>query len=211
MSDRVKKRAYSSPIREEQAAQTRARIVEAADELFRETSYARTTIKQIAEAAGVAPDTIYAAFGTKARVLTGIIDARLAGGSKVSNVMERPEALRIRDEPDPRKQIEMFAKDMAGLLERTGPIFEVMRSAASVDEELAPIYREMEGYRLRNMRTLAGWLEANGGLNRGPEEAAELIWTLVSPDVHRLLRGIRGWSRTRYARWLSDSLQRLLA
>ena len=74
----VKKRSYSSAVRKEQAAQTRARILEAAGELFESNGYARTTIAAIAERAGVAADTVYAIFGNKARVLTALIDVRLA-------------------------------------------------------------------------------------------------------------------------------------
>src|SRR5689334_3288248 len=111
MTDPVKKRAYSSAVRREQAAQTRARIVEAAGTLFATHGYARTTIRQIADAADVAVDTVYSVFGTKARVLTALIDARLAP-SGVANVMERPEALAVRDETDQRRQIHLFALDM---------------------------------------------------------------------------------------------------
>jgi len=44
----------------EQAARTRWLIVEAAAELFVADGYARTTVKTIAERAGVAPDTMRA-------------------------------------------------------------------------------------------------------------------------------------------------------
>ncbi|HZU80489.1 MAG TPA: helix-turn-helix domain-containing protein, partial [Acidimicrobiales bacterium] len=59
------RRSYRSAVREEQAAATRARIVEAAAELFGADGYGRVTIRRIAEHAGVAPDTVYAIFGSK--------------------------------------------------------------------------------------------------------------------------------------------------
>src|ERR1035437_7106973 len=62
MSKPVKKRAYSSPVRQEQAALTRARILEAAGDLFVSRGYARTTIRQIADAANVSVDTVYVVF-----------------------------------------------------------------------------------------------------------------------------------------------------
>jgi len=58
MAKPVKKRAYTSALRTEQAARTRRLIVEAAAELFVSAGYARTTIKEIALHAGVAPDTV---------------------------------------------------------------------------------------------------------------------------------------------------------
>ncbi len=68
----VKKRSYSSAVREENAAQTRVRILEAAGDLFALNGYARTTIREIADWANVAVDTVYAVFGNKARVLTAL-------------------------------------------------------------------------------------------------------------------------------------------
>src|SRR5215475_10600041 len=100
MTDPVKqKRSYSSTVRQEQAALTRARITDAARELFVGQGYGRTTIKAIAEAAGVAPDTVYATFGSKVRVLTAVLDAGLAPPGV--HVMDRAEEQAARDDPDP--------------------------------------------------------------------------------------------------------------
>ena len=164
MTRSVKRRGYDSPVRQEQAAQTRARIVEAAGELFEAHGYARTTVRQIAEGAGVAVDTVYATFGAKPRVLTALIDDRLAGGTSVANVMERPEALAVRDEVDQRRQIALLAHDLADVVSRVGPVFEIMRTAASVEPAMAEVYAEMQGYRLENMRHAIRWIAARGPL-----------------------------------------------
>jgi AcrR family transcriptional regulator len=185
--------------------------VEAAAALFEEQGYGRTTVKQIAAAAGVAPDTVYATFGTKARVLTALIDARLAPPTTgVSNVMDRVEAQAISTETDQREQLRLFARDMTNVLARVGPVYEIMRTASSVDPEMADVFAEMEGYRANNIRRAAGWIEANGPLRVDVERAAEIMWTLASPDVGRMLRGRRGWSDDDYADWLCDTLTRTL-
>ncbi|MGE0796247.1 MAG: TetR family transcriptional regulator, partial [Acidimicrobiia bacterium] len=54
MANSVKKRSYSSPVRQEQAALTRRRILDAAGELFAARGYARSTVKAVAERANVA-------------------------------------------------------------------------------------------------------------------------------------------------------------
>src|SRR5512134_2841628 len=104
MSKPVKKRSYRSDIRTQQSALTKAAIVDAAADLFISEGYARTTIRAIAERGGVAPDTVYATFGTKVRVLTAVIDARLAPPG-VDNVMDRPEAQAVREQPDKSEQL----------------------------------------------------------------------------------------------------------
>ena len=210
MVSKVKRRRYESPVRQEQAAQTRARIVTAAGDLFEEHGYARTSIRQIAEAAEVAPDTVYATFGSKPRVLTAVIDERLRGGHGVGNVMERPDVLAVRDEPDQARQIELLAESLSLVVEQVGPVFEMMRAAAAVEPAMADVYAEMQGYRLRNMTVAIGWLRANGPLRMSDAQAAETLWTLAAPDAARQLREARGWSRKRYAAWLGDTLARTL-
>lgn len=204
------KRTYESPVRQEQAAQTRARIVDAAAACFESKGYPRTTIREIAERAGVAAETVYATFKSKTRVLTAVIDDRLAAGTGVGNVMERPDALAVRDETDQRRQIEMLAADLTGVLERVGPVFEMMRTAASTEPAMAAVYGEMQTYRLRNMATAIGWIEARGPLRLPADLAAETLWIVAAPDTGRLLRDGRGWTREQHARWMADVLTRTL-
>ena len=202
----VNKRAYSSPVREEQAALTRARILSAAADLFVSDGFARTTIRRIAEAAQVAPDTVYAVFGSKARVLTALIDLRLAPSSGVSNVLERTEALAVRDETDQRRQIHLFARDMASIATRVRPVYEILRTASAAEPAMAAIRSEMDAYRLRNMHQAAQWIAARGPLRTDVERAGEIIWTVASPDVSRMLCDDRGWTEDQYAQWLEDTL-----
>ena len=210
MSKPVKRRPYSSALRQEHAAQTRARIVEAAGTLFASHGYARTTIRQIADAAGVAPDTVYAVFGTKARVLTALIDARLAPEAGVDNVMDRTEARAVREEPDQRRRIHRFALDMAAVSTRVRPVYEMLRTASAVEPEMAAVFAEMDGHRLANMRRAADWLAAGGPLRIDMDRAAETIWSLASPDVARMLCDGRAWTERQYADWLEDALVRIL-
>jgi AcrR family transcriptional regulator len=209
MARAVKRRTYRSPTRERQAAETRARIVEAAATLFEAQGYGRTSIREIAEAAGVVPDTVYAIFSSKIRVLTAIIDARLAPAGE-PNLMERPEALTVRDEPDQRRKLELFAKDLNVVFARVGPVYEILRTAAAVEPGAAEVYAEMNRYRFANLSNVAGWLAEGGELRVDVPRAAEIIWGLASPELARMFKTLRGWSDDDYAEWLADSLARSL-
>jgi AcrR family transcriptional regulator len=206
----VHKRAYSSAIRQENAAQTRARILEAAGDLFLAKGYARTSVREIAEAANVAADTVYAVFGAKARVLTALIDRRLAPAAGVDNVFDRPEAQAVHEERDQRRQLHLFARDIAVISTHVRPVFEILRTASAVEPEMAAVYAEMDSYRLRNMRQVAGWIAERGPLRFDTERAAEIIWTLTSPDVARMLCDGQGWTQEEYAEWLEDTMVRTL-
>ena len=205
MSNPVKKRSYKSIVRREQAARTRSLIIDAAAELFTTQGFARTTIRAIAELAGVAPDTVYAIFGSKVRVLTALIDARLAPPG-VANVMDRPEARTMRDEPDQRRQLRLFAQDIAALSTRVRPIYEVLRTAGAVEDEVRDVFTEMEQHRLANMRRVAQWVARRGPLRVDTARAAEIVWVLASPDVARMCCDVRGWSEAEHAAWLEEML-----
>ncbi len=205
MAKPVKKRAYTSALRTEQAARTRRLIVEAAAELFVSAGYARTTIKEIALHAGVAPDTVYAIFGTKVRVLTAVLDLRLAPGGE-ENILETDQPRAMRDEPDQCRQLRMFAWDIAAISARIRPIFEVLRTAAAVEPEVEEVFAEMEQHRLAHMRQVAAWLARRGPLMVSRNRAGEIIWTLTSPDVGRMLCDVQGWSQAEHATWLEGTL-----
>jgi AcrR family transcriptional regulator len=59
---------------ERRKAQTRSRISEAADRLFRERGYAQTSVEDIAREADVAVRTIYLHFESKAAILLAYVD-----------------------------------------------------------------------------------------------------------------------------------------
>jgi AcrR family transcriptional regulator len=203
-------RRYSSAVRDEQAARTRARILEAASQLFLERGYARTTMKDIADLAGVARDTVHATFGGKARVLTALIDRRLVPDGSAASARQRPDALAIRRETDQRTQIEMFARFVSGISTELRPVFEILRTASAVEPEMADVFAEMDRYRMRNMQTYARWIAARGPLRVSTRKAGEIIWALASPDVGRMLCDELGWTQAQHARWLADTLTRTL-
>ena len=167
-------------------------------------------MKDIAVQADVARDTVHAIFGSKARVLTALIDHRLVPDGSVTNVTQLPEALAIKDEVDQRKQIGLFAKFIAGISTELRPVFEILRTASAVEPEMAKVFEEMDQFRMNNMRTYASWIAARGPLRVSTRQAGEIIWALASLDVARMLCDELGWTESQHARWLSETLIRTL-
>ena len=164
----------------------------------------------IADQAGVARDTVHAVFGGKSRVLTALIDTRLVPEGGVANVTETPEAQAIKAEIDPHAQIELYSAWIARMSTRLRPVFEILRTASAVEPDMAAVFAEMDRYRLKNMQVYARWFAARGPLRVSTKRAAEIIWTLSSPDVARMLCDELGWSEAEHARWLADTLVRSL-
>ena len=82
-------RRYTSPKRQEQARATRRAIVEAARALFLARGYAGTTIDAVAGEAGVAVQTVYAAFGSKAQILKTVLDVAVVGDDAPVPLVDR--------------------------------------------------------------------------------------------------------------------------
>ncbi|MGH7685572.1 MAG: helix-turn-helix domain-containing protein [Candidatus Dormibacteria bacterium] len=208
MAEPVKRR-YNSPLREQQRRQTRLRILDAASRLFLEHGYPATTMEAVAADAGVATDTVYAAFSTKRALLKEVMDVTVAGDDRDLKVYEREDAQAMRRDTDQRHQIVGFAAGVTSRMERVRPLDDVMRSAAAVDAEVAALRRDVQlRQRREGMQMFVSSLTANGPLRDGlqVDDAISITWTLTSPEVHRLLRVDSGWTIERYVRWLTATL-----
>jgi len=206
------RRRYDSVLRQEQARQTRARILDAAQTLFSERGYANTTMEAIAGGARVATDTVYATFRNKQGVLHALLDVRVAGDELPIGVLDREGPQAVRLDRTQAGQIARFTEDVTGILERARPVDDIMRGAAAVDPDIAALRTRMQEGRYDNMRQLVSWLTANGPLRDGmsEEDAAAIAWAVASPEVHGLLRVGRGWTQERYREWLAATMTRTL-
>lgn len=206
------KRKYESSRRQAQARETRRQIAEAARSLFFERGYSGTTIDAIALAAGVASETVYSIFGSKRKVLSHLMDISIGGDDQPIRLLDRPEPQAVLQDTDQRYQVMMFSKGITDILARAAQLFEVMRSAAMTEKEIADLLQNLLRERLENMTTFATHLASNGGLHEGMDipMAGEMVWTLTSPEVFLLLTRDRNYSNERYATWLEVTLTRLI-
>lgn len=213
MPDAVNRRAYNSPVRREQARRTRAAVVQAAHRRFLSDGYATTTLAAVAREAGVSVDTVYAVFGNKRGLLDAVMDVNVGGDDEPVAVLDREGPQRMRAAPDQRTQLALFATGLAGELERMRPLDDVLRSAAAADPEVAAARHEQNDVqRHAAMTAIVGWIRARGPLRAGLDDAtaADVLWTLTSPEVHHMLLSTRGWTRAQYETWLRETLERSL-
>jgi AcrR family transcriptional regulator len=205
-------RPYASALRAEQARQTRARMLDAAQRVFGDRGYASSTIEAIASEAGVAVDTVYAGFGSKRGLLSALMDVRVGGDDEPIDLLDRSGPQGVRREPNQRRQLEAFAKDITLVIERARPVDDIMRGAAAVDSEISALRAGIQEQRFQNMLRFVSWVTANGPLRGGmsEEEAAAIVWSVTSPEMQRLLRVDRAWTMEHYAEWLGETLTRTL-
>ena len=210
--EQVKPRRYDSSRRKEAAAQTRSSILAAARELFVSRGYGTTTVAAIAERAGVAQDTVYAAVGTKPAIFRSLIESALSGRDEPVPGAQREYAAQMRAIADVREKLAIYAAAVTAIQGRLAPLSVALRAAASANPELARLWREISERRARNMRDLADDLATTGQLRADVErdEIADVIWTMNSSEYYALLVLERGWTPERFQRWLLDAWTRLL-
>lgn len=97
MNDKVKgSRPYNSERRAAKAAENRSAILQAARELISDNGYRGTSIAQIAKAAGVAVDTVYASVGRKPQLMRELLETALSGSDSTVPGPERDYVTAMR-------------------------------------------------------------------------------------------------------------------
>lgn len=205
------RRRYDAPRRRAAAEQRRRAIVDAARRLFVERGYAATTMAAIAAAAGVSHETVYAAFGPKPALFRHLVEVALSGTEAPVPAQERDIVRQVRAEPDPARICDLFARAVRQLLERLGPLFEVLTDGARTDPELKAFADELAARRAGHMRLFAADLAAAGGLREGlsVETAGDVVWVMNSPEFFLLCVRGRGWTPEFFEQWLADAWKRL--
>jgi len=211
MAEPVKRR-YDNSRRQAQVRATRLTVIEAAKRLFTEHGYVVTTIDAIAEAAQVPLPTVYRLFGSKRALLAAVLDTSFGGDDQPVEFGDRPAVRAARAEPDPAKMVTAFARIMREFMERSSAIQHVLATAAQVDAEAAELLADIRRQRHTGQSRIVAALDARGALDPDLDktEAADIVYALLSPEVHRILTVERGWSADRYERWIARSLSTLL-
>ncbi len=201
-SDPVKTRSYDSSRRRAQADQTRRAIVGAARDLFIGRGYGRTTIGDIAEAAGVSSETIYGAFGNKATLLHRAWDITIGGDDTDVVFHERPQVKAIRSEPDLTRRLMMHAAFFTETAQRIAPFQLMVQAAAGADPAAAAMQEEMGRQRLAGMTVMASDAAATGQLAVSEAECRDLIWSMTDGVLWHRLVNERQWTNEQFADWL---------
>jgi AcrR family transcriptional regulator len=198
------RRRYQGAGRQFAAQATRDSILRAARSLFAERGFARTTIEAIAAQAEVAPQTVYAAFGSK-----------LAIAREFRFLLEREADIpkrfqKMLAERDPSRQMELAASIGRYVSERHGDVYELFTE--SKEPELAAVRKELLDAQRYGMRLLVDRLVETGALRPGLnlEDAVSILCAVSSLELYRKLVTHSGWTPAHFERWLAASLKQLV-
>ncbi|MFF3816470.1 TetR/AcrR family transcriptional regulator [Streptomyces bluensis] len=200
------RRRYDSLRRTTQAQQTRAEIADAARRLFVGQGWARTTVRAVAQEAGVSVPTVYAAYGNKTGLARALADAAdlTADASRMLAELEAPTA-------DPRRQLAAMAGYDRRLFERAGDVIMLIREAGRTEPELASAYRDgRERGDETRVRVFSSWPADILREGLDVRTAVDVYAALCTVDVYATLTTERGWSPEQVERWWSEALAREL-
>jgi AcrR family transcriptional regulator len=206
-------RAYDNRHRAEQALANQRRVLDAAHRELLDKGYADTTIAGVAEAAGVSVQMIYKTFGSKAALAKRLYDVTLVGDEDPIPLAQHPEIQAIIAEPDPRRKLAMYAALGRKLIERLGPLIQVLLQGAKAgDTELGEFASTTARERLNGVSGIVGQLDAVGALRPGlgVDRARDILWTLIAIEVYDLLVIERGWSLDEWQAWVAETSAALL-
>jgi AcrR family transcriptional regulator len=203
------KRPDGQGLRHEQVELTERRIVEAAQRLFVERGYAAATLAEVAEAAGVAPRTVYVRFGTKARLLDRCMGASVVGDLGSTPLLQRPEMLAMFDSPRLEDRISGFVQMGTAIMRRTGPLLVVAAQAAAIEPEIAALEQGGMHRALGDLEAFAKALDADGLLPPGLDVdlVTNVLWTCAGPRAVISAITDRGWSPAQFSTWLETVLR----
>ena len=202
----VKRRPYRTTIRRGDAP---ALICEAAHRLFSTKGYLATSIEDIAAEAGVARPTIFTAVGPKSTILRLVVDQALAGDDDPVPIAQRPWWREAIDEPDAVRSIQLAARNMCLINQRSAPVLRALETAASVDAEAGEVWDRFQRQRHDGLNEFAAALSRKTDRLRYDEATmTDTLW-MLTPDAYLRLVRDAGWPLERFQDWLTDVLLRV--
>jgi AcrR family transcriptional regulator len=202
------KRRYEAPIRREQSALTRRRILDAAAAAFAASGWAGTTVADVARAAGVTPQAVHLSVGAKPALLVAAVAHAVAG--------DEPDVpLRQRRSFGPAfapgvtaaGRAAAFAAGSRAVYQRAGALFLVLAQAAPADQAVQNLWRSAREARLADCRDLVRLASPSAVAD---DRTVDVVFVLSGPGVYADLTGDRGWPAAAYEQWLTTALAPLL-
>jgi len=196
------KRRYDGRSRQAAAAGTRERICNAAEAGFLRDGYARTSIRAVAGAAGVAERTVYLSYPNKPALLDAVIlrAIRASGAEGLGTILAAPAV----------ELLPRLAKANAALMARAARLIALGEAASLMDAELRP-FRERAHESLRTAYAQIAASLGRAGLLRVEEgEAAATLYAIANESTYLRMTESAQMTLGRYSDWLEETLLALL-
>jgi AcrR family transcriptional regulator len=204
------RRRYDSSRRQADALARQQRVLEAATELFLEQGYGATSIDQIAAAAGVSSQSIYATFESKAGILERAVHLARTGDA-AGSVSASSQGAAVLGQPDLLGRCRAIAALLRKVYDRSAALTALVEQASASDPALADLHARFRVQRRAAVDALSADVptkDLRSGRTRA--EALDAMTFLAAAHTYTELVDGMGWTPARYERWLADALYRLV-
>ena len=199
-------RTYRSELREQQAERTRQLIAAAARARFVAKGWAGTSVRSVAEQAGVSEATVYHVYGSKAGLATSLIDA-----AEQSADLHRAVAELRERAGDPAGQLRAFVSFDRRLFELGGDVMRILVEGQRQHPDLGAAYEEGRGRGDRERRKVfASWPAAVWRAGIDTDRATAVYGVTVSLQSFDTATLEYGWSPDEVENWWHSTLAELL-
>jgi AcrR family transcriptional regulator len=203
-------RRYDASRRRAQAEERQRRVLEAATELFLDRGYGATSIDEIARAADVSPQSVYATFESKAGLLERAVNLARSGDPE-GRGRDLPDAATLAQEVDLRTRCRRTAALLRRMYDGSAALMAIVERASAVDPALAELHERFRTQRRRSVEELSADVPAKAfrkGLTR--RDAGDAMAFLAAAHTYTELVDGMGWTPARYESWLGDALYQVL-
>ncbi len=164
----------------------------------------------VAKGAGVATQTMYFSFGSKASLLQEVMVAKRTGPGESTKVTAHEWFAEAMAASDQRRSLALGVEGGTEVLRRLSPIAHAMTSAALADDEFAIVTQHIRGERRAGMIRLVEGLDRKGGLSTSTPVAVDVVDVVQSIATYRALAVDCGWTAAQYKAWAYRTLTQLL-
>ena len=193
--------------RRERSTRTRLRIAGAAIELFAAQGYATTTIDAVAARAGVAVQTVYFVFHTKAQLLVEAMKVVGGGAEGETAVVDRSWVRDVVAAPDGARRLALAIEHGSLIYLRLGPVWPAVLAAMG-EKDVRAAWEEIVRGRREGMRRIIDLMAARGELRPGMDAAlaTDILFGLHRHELFLAFTVECGWSFDRYRAWTYATL-----
>lgn len=171
----------------------------AAYALFSERGYAATTMESVAKEAGVAVQTLYFTFHTKAELLQAAFEFAVLGPDETPPHLSAWQQ-EVESAPDVQTAVRALVDGVLPILERAARLVWVVAG----DEAARTTYEHNERLRRDGYIHLVEVLAAKQPLRKGlsPERALDVLLALTGPHQFHLFVEEYSWDVQEYRDWI---------
>ena len=198
--------------RRDRAKATRNKIVDSAYRLFCQHGWAQTTMEAIAGEAGVAVQTVYYVFRTKAALLREVIETAAAGQPDPAPVARRPWMQQALIATNGHRALALVVEHGVDIYARVAPLGPTIQAAASADPDIDSYWQGVTHARRAGMGQLIASLTDHGQIRAelDPRRATDILYVINSHETFLGLTRDAGWTVPEYKAWLYETLSHQL-